>query len=63
MRLFAYELKQGVDMEKKEISMTIRMDAQTHRLIKILAAKEGKTAKQCFLEGLDKAFPGWREEK
>ena len=49
-------------MEKKEVSMTIRMDSITHRLIRILAAREGKTAKQCFLEGLDSAFPGWKEE-
>lgn len=49
-------------MEKKEVTMTIRFDPETHRLVKILAAKEGKTAKQCFLEGLDRAFPGWRNE-
>jgi Antitoxin ParD. len=49
-------------MNKKEISMSIRFMPEIHKALKILAAKEGKTAKQCILEGLDKAFPGWRDE-
>ena len=49
-------------MDKKEISMSIRFIPEIHKALKILAAKEGKTAKQCILEGLDKAFPGWRDE-
>lgn len=53
----------GGDMEKKEITMTFRFTVEMHRQIKLLAAREGKTAKECFLEGLDKAFPGWREEE
>ena len=47
-------------MDKKEISMSIRFTPEIHRALKILAAKEGKTSKDCILEGLDKAFPGWR---
>ena len=52
-------------MVKKEIGMGIRVAPEIHKALKILAAKEGKTAKQCIFEGLDKAFPGWRkiEEK
>lgn len=50
-------------MEKKEITMTIRFSPETHRRLKMLAAKEAKTAKECILEGLDKAFPGWRGEE
>lgn len=50
-------------MEKKEVAMSIRFTAETHKALRMLAAKEGKTAKQCILEGLDKAFPGWREQE
>jgi len=50
-------------MEKKEITLTLRMSPDIHRKLKMLAAKEAKTAKECILEGLDKAFPGWRETK
>ena len=50
-------------MEKKEVTLTMRFDPKTHRSLKILAAKEGKTVKQCMLEGLDKLFPGWRDEE
>ena len=57
-----YVLKDGEHMEKKEISITIRLTPQLHKSLKMLAAKEGKTAKECLLEGLDKAFPGWKEE-
>jgi len=49
-------------VDKKEVGMGLRFSPETHKALKILAAKEGKTAKQCILEGLDKAFPGWREE-
>ena len=48
-------------MDKKEISFTVRLATETHRNLKILAAKEGKTIKECLMEGLDKAFPGWRD--
>lgn len=50
-------------MEKKEIAISMRFTPEIHKALKILAAKEGKTAKQCILEGLDKAFPGWRSEE
>lgn len=48
-------------MDKKIVSMSIRLEQELHKALKILAAKEGKTSKDCLLEGLDKAFPGWRE--
>jgi predicted DNA-binding protein len=47
---------------KREITMSLRLAPETHKALKILAAKEGKTSKECILEGLDKAFPGWRKE-
>ena len=50
-------------MQKKEVAMSIRFTPEVHRALRILAAKEGKTAKQCILEGLDKTFPGWRQEE
>lgn len=50
-------------MEKKEITLTIRFTPEIHRQLKMLAAREAKTAKECILEGLDKAFPGWRQEE
>jgi len=49
-------------MEKKEISITIRLTPETHKALKILAAREGKTAKQCIFEALDEKFPKWRTE-
>lgn len=48
-------------MEKKEISFTVRLASDTHKKLKLLAAMEGKTIKECIMEGLDKAFPNWRE--
>lgn len=45
----------------KERAMSIRMDEDTHKKLRMLAAKEGKTAKQCIFEALDKTFPGWRD--
>lgn len=50
-------------MDKKEITMTIRFTPEIHRRLKMLAAKEAKTAKECILEGLDTAFPGWRNKE
>ena len=47
-------------MEKKEITITVRLTPEIHKAMKLLATKEGKSAKECILEGLDKAFPGWR---
>jgi len=47
-------------MDKKEISITIRLTAETHKALKLLSASEGKTAKECIMEALDKTFPGWR---
>ena len=41
-------------MDKKEVTLTMRFTPQLHRLIKILAAKESKSIKQCILEGLGK---------
>ncbi len=48
---------------KKEISITIRMDSETHRNLKILAAKEGKTAKDCIFSALDKQYPNWNKSE
>lgn len=50
-------------METKEVTLTIRVPQEVHRKVKVLAAKEGKTLKECILAGLDKAFPGWREQQ
>lgn len=47
----------------KEKSMSLRLTESIRKSLRILAAKEGKTAKECILEGLDKAFPGWRQEE
>lgn len=47
-------------MEKKETSITIRLTPDVHKALKLLSASEGKTAKECIMEALDKTFPGWR---
>ena len=47
-------------MEKKEITLTIRFTSEMHKALKLLSAMEGKTAKDCILEALDKTFPNWR---
>ena len=47
----------------QEKTLTIRFAEELHRKIKTLAAKEGKTIKECILKGLDAAFPSWREDK
>ena len=48
-------------MEKKETSITIRLTPDVHKALKLLAASEGKTAKECIMEALDKTFPKWRQ--
>lgn len=45
---------------KKEITITTRLTPELHKQLKLLSAREGKTIKECIMEGLDKAFPDWR---
>ena len=47
-------------MERNEISITIRLTPEIHKALKLLSAMEGKTAKDCILEALDKTYPNWR---
>lgn len=47
-------------MDKKETSITIRLTPEIHKALKLLAAMEGKTAKDCILDALDKTYPNWR---
>ena len=46
-------------MEEK--TLNFRIAAELHAKLKLLSLKEGKTIKDCVLESLDKAFPGWRD--
>lgn len=48
-------------MEEKEVTLTIRIPKDLHRKVKMLAAREAKTIKDCILESLDEKFPGWRD--
>lgn len=49
-------------MENKEVTLTIKIPKELHRKVKMLAAREAKSIKDCILESLDEKFPGWREE-
>ncbi len=47
----------------KEVTLTIKIPKELHRKVKMLAAREAKSIKDCILESLDEKFPGWRETK
>ncbi|MDR1946527.1 MAG: hypothetical protein LBQ51_05105 [Desulfovibrio sp.] len=49
--------------EDKQRQTTFRLNDSDHVNMKILAAKERKTIQQLILMALDKAFPGWRNNK
>lgn len=50
-------------METKEVALTIKIPKELHRKIKMLAAREAKSIKDCILGSLDEKFPGWREQE
>ena len=43
--------------------LTIAATEDEHRKLKAFAALRGMSIKETILMALDKAFPGWREEK
>lgn len=47
-------------MPRKQVSFGV--SDEEHRQLKTLAAKEGKTIKELFLEALEKVFPDWRKK-
>ena len=50
-------------MDKKEVALSFKFPVELHKALKVLAAKVGKTIKQCLLDGLDAAFPDWRKQE
>lgn len=51
-----YGLKYRLHMDKESIAITIRLDKEVHRKIKILAAQRGQTIKDMFLECMERLF-------
>lgn len=49
--------------EKYAKQLSIRVSEEEHRNLKELAEREKRTIKALLLIALDKAFPGWDEEK
>lgn len=49
--------------EKYAKPLTVRISEEEHRNLKELAAREQRTIKALLLIALEKAFPGWNEEK
>ena len=46
-------------MQRKHVNFPVT--EEEHRLLKMLAAQEGKTLKELLLEALEKGYPNWKE--
>ncbi|MCL1939559.1 MAG: hypothetical protein FWG04_02725 [Desulfovibrionaceae bacterium] len=62
------DVKKGSAMREAEpdkyaATITVRMSEEERHRLKLLAVREKKTFKDLLFEALEKAFPGWREEK
>ena len=51
------------DPDKYAATITVRMSEEERHKLKLLAVRGKMTIKAVLFEALDKAFPGWREEK
>lgn len=49
--------------DKYAATITVRMSEEERHKLKLLAVREKKTLKAILFEALEKAFPGWREDK
>lgn len=49
--------------DKYAATITVRMSEDERHRLKLLAVTERKTIKAVLFEALDKAFPGWQEDK
>lgn len=50
--------KKGAWQEK---TLNLRISAEEHRAIKLLATEEGMTIKQFIYDAIEKVYPHWRE--
>lgn len=47
---------------KKEKTLNLRVSAEEHRAIKLLATEAGVTIKQFLFEAIERLHPNWRQK-
>lgn len=48
---------------KKEKTLNLRISAEEHRAIKLLATEAGVTIKQFLFEAIERLYPNWRQKR
>lgn len=46
----------------REKTLNLRVSAEEHRAIKLLATEEGMTIKQLLFEAVERLYPNWRKK-